>query len=211
MSLITDLQWRYATKRMNGEKVPDEKLGNILSAIRLSPSSLGLQPYRIYVVGDEDKRKEIFDKSCHQPQITEGSHLLVFAVGDTMTAPEVEEHIRLMAEERQVLPETLGGFKDMVSGFIRTKQAHSGEYLTWAAKQAYISLGIGLAAAAEQKVDATPMEGFNADAMDEILGLKEKGLHSVVLLMLGYRDEKNDYLAGARKVRKPLSRLFVSN
>jgi nitroreductase / dihydropteridine reductase len=208
MTLLTKLNWRYATKRMDGRQLSPEKLENILSAIRLSPSSLGLQPYKIWVVTDKTKRKEIYEKSCHQPQILEGSHLLVFVARNDITDKEINEYISLIATERQIPEDSLAGFRNTIRGFASSKQINPEDYPAWSARQAYIALGIGLAAAADMDVDATPMEGFNAEAMDEILGLKEKGLHSVVLMMLGHRDENSDQLVHAKKVRRSSELLF---
>jgi nitroreductase/dihydropteridine reductase len=193
---------------MDGSKLSSEKLENILSAIRLSPSSLGLQPYKVWVVSDKRKRQEIYEKSCKQPQIVEGSHLLVFVARKALTDKEINEYISLIASERQITEDSLAGFKNTIHGFATSKQQNPGDYSQWSARQAYIALGIGLAAAADMDVDATPMEGFDADAMDEILGLKEQGLHSVVLMMLGRRDENTDHLVRAKKVRKPSELLF---
>jgi len=208
MTLLTKLNWRYATKRMDGSRLSSEKLENILSAIRLSPSSLGLQPYKVWVVADKKKRQEIYEKSCHQPQVLEGSHLLIFVARKALSDNEIHEYISLIASERQIPEESLAGFKNTIHGFATAKQLNPEDYSNWSARQAYIALGIGLAAAADMDIDATPMEGFDPEAMDEILGLKEKGLHSVVLMMLGHRDENTDNLARAKKVRKPSELLF---
>ncbi len=208
MTLLTKLNWRYATKRMDGSKISPEKLDNILSAIRLSPSSLGLQPYKVWVVTDLKKRQEIYEKSCHQPQVLEGSHLLIFVARKALSDNEIHEYISLIASERQIPEESLAGFKNTIHGFATAKQLNPEDYSNWSARQAYIALGIGLAAAADMDIDATPMEGFDPEAMDEILGLKEKGLHSVVLMMLGHRNESTDHLVRAKKVRKPSEMLF---
>jgi nitroreductase len=194
---------------MNGEKLPEEKLTNILEAIRLSPSSLGLQPYKVIVVGDETMRKKIHETICTQPQIVEGSHLLVFAAREDMTVEEIDEFVNLTTAERNLSNESQKSLHRRISSFAQAKQARPEIFLNWTARQAYIALGFGLAAAAEQEVDATPMEGFKPDLMDEVLGLRKKGLRSVVLLMLGYRDAKNDYLVNLKKVRKPQEKLFI--
>ena len=208
MTLLTKLNWRYAAKRMDGSTISPEKLENILSAIRLSPSSLGLQPYKVWVVTDLKKRQEIYEKSCHQPQVLEGSHLLIFVARKALSDNEIHEYISLIASERQIPEESLAGFKNTIHGFATAKQLKPEDYSNWSARQAYIALGIGLAAAADMGIDATPMEGFDPEAMDEILGLKEKGLHSVVLMMLGHRNESTDQLVRAKKVRKPSEMLF---
>jgi nitroreductase / dihydropteridine reductase len=207
MSLINALNWRYAAKRMNGQKVPAEKINNILEATRLSASSMGLQPYTILVVEDEALRKEIQKVAYHQPQIVEASHLLIFAAWENITVEQVDEYISHIATERGVAPETLAGFRDSLAGTV-TRHTQEQNY-QWAARQAYIAFGTAIAAAATEQVDATPMEGFDPNALDALLNLKEKGLRSVTLLPLGYRDTANDWLASQKKVRREKGKLFL--
>lgn len=206
MELNNILEWRYATKRMNGSKVPQEKVDAIVKAIQLTPTSLGFQAFHLFVVEDEALRKTIFEKSCQQPQMVEGSHVLVLAARTEITDEEVNNYINHVAKTRGIPVESLDGYKGMVASF-KSKSAE--EYLNWTARQVYIALGFGMVAAAAEQVDSTPIEGFDPASMDEILGLKEKGLHSVVLLALGYRDAANDRLANAAKVRKPISELVT--
>ncbi|WP_205503852.1 NAD(P)H-dependent oxidoreductase [Rufibacter psychrotolerans] len=208
MNLLQDLNWRYAAKRMTGEKIPQEKLDTILEAIRLSASSMGFQPYNVLVVEDPEIRKEIQAKAANQPQIVEASHLLIFAVWDTLTEAQVTEYMQRIADERGVGIETLEGFAQSLKGVINSRTAE--ENFQWAARQAYIALGTGLVAASAEKVDSTPMEGFNPAALDELLGLREKGLRSIALLALGYRDTEKDFLASAKKVRRPANEFFVT-
>ncbi|AKQ45696.1 nitroreductase [Rufibacter radiotolerans] len=207
MNLLQDLNWRYATKRMTGAKVPQEKLDTILESIRLSASSMGFQPYNVFVIEDQEVRKQIQAVAFNQPQIVEASHLLVFAAWDPLTDAQVDDYIQHIASERGVKQETLQGFGDSIKGMIKGRTAD--ENFQWAAKQSYIALGTALVAASMEKVDSTPMEGFQPAALDELLGLKEKGLRSVSLLALGYRDEEKDFLAKAKKVRKPSEKLFL--
>ncbi|QNF31904.1 nitroreductase family protein [Adhaeribacter swui] len=207
MSLIQALNWRYATKRMTGEKVPFEKIDTILEAIRLSASSMGLQPYTILVIEDEELRQQIQKIANNQPQIVEASHLLVFAAWDNITEAQVTEYINQIAAERGVDPETLAGFKNSLVGLVTRNTPE--QNFQWAARQAYIAFGTAIAAAATEQVDATPMEGFEAAALDELLHLKEKGLRSVTLLPLGFRDETNDWLAKQKKVRRNADKLFL--
>ncbi|QMU28889.1 nitroreductase family protein [Adhaeribacter radiodurans] len=207
MSLIQALNWRYAVKRMNGEKVPQEKVNAILEATRLSASSMGLQPYTVLVIEDEELRREIQKVAFNQPQIVEASHLLIFAAWDNITEEQVTEYINQMATERGVAPETLNDFKSSLVGIVTRNTPE--QNFQWAARQAYIAFGTAIAAAATEQVDATPMEGFNATALDELLNLKEKGLRSVTLLPLGYRDEANDWLANQKKVRREKEKLFL--
>jgi nitroreductase / dihydropteridine reductase len=207
MDLIQALNWRYAAKRMNGQKVPQEKIENILEATRLAPSSMGLQPYTVLVIEDEDLRKQIKRVANNQPQIVEGSHLLVFAAWDNITELQINEYINNTAETRGVTLDSLSGFKNALLGIANRNTQE--QNFQWSARQAYIAFGTAIAAAATQKVDATPMEGFNAAALDELLNLKEKGLRSVTLLPLGYRDAENDWLANQKKVRREKEEFFL--
>jgi nitroreductase len=205
--LIEKLNWRYAAKRMNGEAVPEEKLSTILEAIQLSPSSAGLQPYNVLIISDKNVLKQIHAQSAPQPQILEASHLLVFAAWEKITSEQISKYIDLIASTRGVSTASLAKFQESIAGGIlsRTEDVN----FQWAARQAYIALGHALVAAATENVDATPMEGFNGPKLDELLGLKEKGLRSVVIMTLGYRDQENDVLARAKKVRRSHEELFI--
>jgi len=199
MKLIEDLNWRYATKKYSTQKVNGEDLEKIIDAINLSASSTGIQTYRLFVIEDPEMRKELGSDSFN-PQIVEASHLLLFAAFDSISQETIDNYIRLVAKVREMPVEDLAGFKSALGALLtRTDD----ENFIWSAKQAYIALGTGLIAAAALHVDATPMEGFNTEKFDEVLGLKEKGLKSVVLLALGYRDEENDKYAKLKKVRVP--------
>ncbi|WP_462249154.1 nitroreductase family protein [Ferruginibacter sp.] len=208
MELIENLNWRYAVKRMTGAKVPQQKVNSILEAARLSASSAGMQPYKIIVVEGGELKKQLQPLAFNQPQITEASHLLIFAAFEKITAQDIDDFITLQATVKNVAPESLAVFKDrLVTSILhRTEE----ENFNWAARQAYIALGTSLIAATNEAVDATPMEGFDPAAFDELLGLKKLGLKSIAMLVLGYRDEANDFLAKAPKVRK-LMKDFVVN
>ena len=205
MSLKDSLSWRYATKRMTGGKVPQEKVDKILEAIRLAPTSFGLQPFKVIVIEDEKLREEIFNTACQQPQIKEASHVLVFAANKKVTAEQVQEYMELIATTRGIPVESLDGFKAMFDGIVAGTAEHN---FVWTARRAYLAFGVGIVAAALEQVDATPMEGFNPQAMDKILGLEEQNLGSTTILTLGYRDEANDSLVKAAKVRKSMDKLF---
>ncbi len=207
MNLIQALNWRYATKRMNGNKVPQEKINTILEATHLSASSFGLQPYTILVIEDTELRQQIQKVAYNQPQIVEASHLLVFAAWANITEEQVTAYINHVAAEREVNPEVLTDFKTTLTATITHNTPE--QNFEWAARQTYIAFGTAIAAAATEQVDATPMEGFNAPALDELLHLKEKGLRSVTLLALGFRDETTDWLITQKKVRRKADELFV--
>lgn len=207
MDYLTKLNWRYATKRMTGSKISEEKLDRILNGIQLSASSLGLQPYNIYVIESDSMKKKISQKACTQPQVLESSHLLVFSVWTEPNASQVDKYFQLISETRNQTLDSLSGFKKSVEASVLNKSKE--EFTNWNARQAYIALGFGLVSAAMEDVDATPMEGFNGDAMDEVLGLEANNQKSVVLLALGYRDEPKDPLSQMKKVRKPKNELFT--
>jgi len=200
-TLIDQLNWRYATKKMDPTRaVPQEKIDAIVEAIRMAPTSSGTQPFELLVVTNSEILSEIRKAAWDQAQITDGSHLLVFAAWDNYTEERIDEVTNLMTEERGELPMMDAYYKNLKSTYIprdpEINYAH-------AARQAYIALGIALVAAAEQEVDSTPMEGFDPAEVDKILGLKERGLRSVILLPLGYRDTSGDWLLPMKKVRKP--------
>lgn len=206
MELLNALEWRYASKKMNGKAVPEEKVERILEAIRLAPSSMGLQPYNVIVITDPAMKRQILPIASNQQQIVDSSHLLVFAAWDKITPEHVDDYVALTASTRNVTAESLEQFKAILTSI--ASRPHE-ENFNWAARQSYIAFGTAIAAAAEERVDATPMEGFNNAALDELLGLKEKGLRSVTLLPLGYRDTENDWLAKFPKVRRSKEDLFV--
>jgi nitroreductase len=207
MNLIEALNWRYAVKRMTGEKLPENKVETILEATRLSASSMGLQPYSILLIEDEDVKKRLLPAAYNQPQIVESSHLLVFAAWANVTAENVEEYIERIAKTRNTSTESLEGFKASLMNIVNGRTTE--QKFEWAARQAYIALGIAISAAALEQVDATPMEGFDNATVDDILQLEAKGLKSVTILALGYRDAKNDFLANAPKVRRTKENLFL--
>ncbi len=207
MDILQSLEWRYASKKMNGNSVPQAKVDNILEAIRLAPSSMGLQPYTILVIEDQELKKQIQPIAFGQAQIVDSSHLLVFAAWSNISPEQIEEYIRHTAEVRNMPIEKLNDFKQTLLNMAKNRTEE--ENFNWAARQTYIAFGTALVAAAAAKVDTTPMEGFNNAALDELLNLKEKGLKSVTLLPLGYRDEVNDWLAKLPKVRREKEKLFI--
>ena len=198
--LIEQLNWRYATKKMDPAKaVPQDKVDAIIEAIRLAPTSSGTQPFELIVVTNPAKRAEIRAAASDQSPVTDGSHLLVFAAWDNYTDARIDEVADLNVQERGDLPLIGQYYGNLKANYVPrdadTNYAH-------AARQAYIALGVALVAAAEQEVDSTPMEGFDPAEVDRILGLTERGLRSVVLLPLGYRDPTGDWLLTMGKVRK---------
>lgn len=206
--MLDKLNWRYATKKMDpSKKVPEDKVEKILEAIKLAPTSSGTQPFEVFVITNDDLRSDIQRVAWNQAQISEGSHLLVFAAWDNYSADRIDAVVKQMEEERGGENPLLSQYYDNLKNTYLPRPADVN--FEHAARQAYIALGFALAAAAELEVDSTPMEGFDPDEVDQILGLKERGLKSVLLLPLGYRDETGDWLLPLKKVRKPDSR-FVN-
>ncbi|MEI8031019.1 MAG: NAD(P)H-dependent oxidoreductase [Comamonadaceae bacterium] len=200
--LIQKLQWRYATKKMNPSKaVPTEKVERILEAARLAPTSSGLQPYEIIVLTSKELREKIKPIAWNQGQITDCSHLLVFAAWDNYTPERINAMFDLVNEQRGFASEGWENYRKMLLENYPGRDPQVN--FEHAARQAYIGLGAALIAAAFEEVDSTPMEGFDPKALDEILGLQSRGLRSVAILPLGYREEANDWLVNLKKVRRP--------
>jgi len=200
MELLDKLNWRYAAKAMNGEKVSQDKIDNIIEAARLAPTSSGLQPFEIIVVKNQAIKEEIKPVAWNQSMITDCSHLLVFVAWDTYTEDRINKMFDLTNEVRGFKNEGWENYRQMLLGSYPQKDAE--ENFNHTAKQAYIALGTAIIAAAYEGVDTTPIEGFDPAAVDKILGLREKGLRSVVMLPVGYRDTDTDWLVNLKKVRK---------
>jgi len=200
MELINKLNWRYATKAMNGQKVPQEKIDNIIEAISLAPTSSGLQPFELYVITNQEVKDKIKPIAWNQSVVSDCSHLLVFAAWDTYTEERINKMFDLVNEVRGFKNEGWENYRQMLLKGYPPRDPEVN--FNHAVKQAYIAFSQAIVAAAFEEVDATPMEGFDANALDEILRLREKGLRSCVLLPLGYRDTENDWLVNLKKVRK---------
>ena len=208
MDLIKALQWRYATKKMDPSRaVPEDKVERILEAIRLAPTSSGLQPYEVLVVTNPEIRARIQPVAWNQAQVTEGSHLLVFAAWDHYTAERINAMFDYTNEVRNFRSEGYENYRQMLLGMYPQREPE--QNFQHAARQAYIGLGTAVIAAAAEAVDCTPMEGFDDAAVDEILGLRARGLRSVVLLPLGYRQAEGDWLVNLQKVRWPREKFIT--
>lgn len=207
MNVLQNLKWRYATKAMNGRAVPQEKVDYILEAIQLSASSSGLQPYEVILITDPEVKAKIRKVAFDQSQITDASHVLVFAAWDQYTEERVNKVFKRNNIERGLDDSATDAYRTRLLGIFKAQTQE--QNFNHAAKQAYIALGSALVAAAEQKVDSTPMEGFDSAALDEVLNLSEKGLKSVIVLPLGYRDETKDWLVNMKKVRTPKEELIT--
>lgn len=207
-TIIENLNWRYATKKFDADKkIAQTDLDVLKEAIRLSASSYGLQPYQVIIVENEQLRQQIKAVGWNQTQITDSSELVIFANITNVGATEIQKYIANMAQVREIPLESLKGFEDMMNNAVGSLTDDAREI--WTAKQAYIALGTLLSAAADLKIDATPMEGFDKNAVNTILGLTEKGLSAAVIVSLGYRHD-DDATQHLKKVRKPNEELFIT-
>lgn len=206
MKLIENLKWRYATKKYDSSKqVSEGDMAKIQEAIQLSASSYGLQLFKVLDVKSTDLREKLKPASWGQPQITDASHLLVFCNYADVKAEHIDEYTQLKTEVQSLPAEALKGYGDFIKGKMAELPIDAKQ--NWTARQTYIALANALAACAELKIDSTPMEGFEPDAYEEILGLKEKGLKASVVLAIGYRSNEDETQNG-KKVRKPIASIF---
>jgi nitroreductase len=185
-TVLAQLRWRYATKKFDpARKIAPEVWAKLEQAAVLAPSSYGLQPWKFIVVTDPAMRKKLHPASYNQAQILDASHLVVFAAKNPPTPADVERHVARTAQVRGVSPEALDGFRQMMLGSLSRMSGPDAH--AWAARQTYLALGVFLSACALAGVDACPMEGFQPEKYDEILGLREKGLGAAVIATAGYR------------------------
>ncbi|OJJ16395.1 NAD(P)H-dependent oxidoreductase [marine bacterium AO1-C] len=206
MELINHLSWRYATKKFDPvQKVSQGDLDKIKKVIQLSASSYGLQLYKVLIINDLALRERLLEHSWGQPQIVDASHLLVFCNHSDVQSKDVNEYLQHMANARNLPLKQLESYGEFMINSINQK--NSNEKNTWLRCQTYLALGNLLAACAELKIDACPMEGFDSNAYDRILKLPEKGLQASVIAAIGYRHSA-DNTQMLPKVRRPIQALF---
>lgn len=203
-TIFEQLNWRYATKGFDPErKVSEEDFEVIRDAAILAPSSYGLQPYKMIVVTDPEMKARLKPACFNQPQIEDCSHLIIFAARKDLDEAHIDEFLGHVAEKRNQTMESLEEFRGMLIN-LKEKLEEGGNALAWSQRQAYIALGFMLYTAALRGVDACPMEGFEPDKVDDILGLE--GYRSTTLCALGYRTGE-DWLEKLEKVRFPVDKL----
>jgi nitroreductase len=205
-AILNGLRWRYAVKAYDkSRKVSERDLEVLEDAILLAPSSLGIQPYKVFVISDPALRERLKSAAYGQSAITDSSHLMIFAYKRTLTDEDIDQFIERIAEVRGQTRESLTGFEESARGAAR-RAVENGSVEIWNSRQAYIALGFLVETAALMNIDATPMEGFEPEKVNEILGLTEYS--AVALAAVGYRDSQNDWLAKLPKVRKPKGELI---
>ena len=205
--ILKALKWRYAVKEFDTQKkVSNEDFNTILESARLAPSSLGLEAWKFVVVRNNKLRKRLYDEASPQAKVIEASHFVVIARRTDVRKNIAAERLARTAEASGTSVESLGGLKDMINGFI--KGLDDTQLDAWITSQAYIPLGMMLETAALLGVDAGPMEGFNKEGFDKILGLKDHNLASVVSIGFGYRGD--DPTAERPKVRRSLKDVVLN-
>lgn len=204
MELLEAFKWRYATKKFDPtKKIELELVDKIIEAVWLSPTSSGLQPFELMVITNQDLKNKLAEVAFGQQIVADCSHLLVFAAWDNYTEERIETIYGHITREREQPEDRYQPYKDRLkSMYLNRPDSANFEH---AARQAYIAMGFAMAEAASLHIDATPMEGFVGSEVDAILDLTSKGLKSVLLLPIGYRDEANDWLVNQKKVRHPKS------
>jgi nitroreductase len=206
--LLKSLNWRIATKKFDAaRKIAPDLWKTLEEALVLSPSSYGLQPWKFIVVTDPAVRQKLRPVAYNQSQITDASHLVVFCVRKDLSAGDIDHYVQTVAKTRGVSADSLDFYKKMMLGSV--EGAVKGGYLNeWNTRQVYIALGNFLTSCAVLGVDACPMEGFQPDEIDKILGLSAQGFHAVVMATAGYRASDDAY-ASQKKVRYPASEVIA--
>lgn len=207
MNILNDLKWRYATKKFDSsKKISQDDIDSILKAFNLTASSYGLQPVKLVVLQDELKQEELVNFSMMQQQVKDASHVLVFCIDTDINEEKITEYFNLVKEIRNTPDNILDPFKKFLIADFKLKTQE--EIEAWAKNQAYLAMGNLLTICAMLKIDSCPMEGFNPEKFDEILGLDKLKLKSVLVMPIGYRSEE-DFMASLKKVRKPIEDMII--
>lgn len=207
MNISEDLKWRYATKKFdNNKKVSKDDIDKILEAFNLTASSYGLQPIKLVVLQDELKQEELVKFSMMQQQVKDASHVLVFCIDSEVNEDKISDYFNLVKQTRNTPDDILNPFKKFLIEDFKLKTQE--EIEAWAKNQAYLAMGNLLTVCAMLKIDSCPMEGFNPDKFDEILGLNKLNLKSALVMPIGYRSE-DDFMASLKKVRKPIEDMII--
>ncbi|MBN1967816.1 MAG: NAD(P)H-dependent oxidoreductase [Candidatus Delongbacteria bacterium] len=208
MDLLNAMNKRYATKLFEKSKKVDETLiSELMESTNLSPSSFGLQPFRIVRIQNDQLRQRLREVSWNQPQITDSSDLFIFCSKTEIDKEFIDKFVHLIAETRGLNKDDLNQYLEMMSSFVLSMPEES--RFSWMSRQTYLALGTMITSAAVLGLDACPMEGFDKNEYDKILGLNQKGLTSLAVLAVGYRDENDNY-SKMKKVRIPLDKMFIN-
>lgn len=207
MNSIKNLEWRYATKKFDAEKLLSNSQISILKeAFNLTATSYGLQPVKMVVIKNKEIQNQLVAHSWNQQQIAQASHVLVLCIPEKYTEKDIENYFSLVKNTRNTPDQILNPFKEMLTSSIATKSQE--ELRIWNKNQAYIALGNLMTVAANEQIDSCPMEGFTPEKYDEILNLKEHNLTSVLVLPVGFRAE-DDFMKDLKKVRRETSEIVI--
>lgn len=207
MDNINALKWRYATKKFDNEKLlPPPKVEILKNAFNLTATSYGLQPIKLVVVQDKVLQEKLVNFSMNQKQIATASHVLILCIEKEINREFIEKYFNRVHKIRATPKEILGPFKDYLIGDFENKPVD--EIKLWSTNQAYLALGTLMTVCATEAIDACPMEGFEPENYDKLLGLEELNLQSVLVLPVGYRAE-DDMFSEFKKVRRPLSDVII--
>lgn len=205
MNILSDLRWRYATKKFDETKeLSSDKIDRLIEAFNLTATSYGLQPLQLGVIQNKALQKELIAHSFNQQQVGQAAALLVICIEKNIDEQYISNYFKRVHEVRQTPDEVLASFRSFLIDSFGKKSQEDIE--KWASKQAYIALGTLLTVCAVEKIDSCPMEGFQSDKYDEVLNLREKGLKSVLVLPIGYRAA-DDMFSSLEKVRKESSQV----
>lgn len=205
--IVEALEWRYAVGQFDqSKKISDDQMDSLLEAVLLTPSSFGLQPWKFIVVSNEELKQQMRQAGFDQAGFTEASHIVVLAVNNKVDAEYIDHYVAAVSETRNIAKENLGGFSDMMNGAVAMRTPE--QVVEWSSRQVYIALGVLIAAASVMAIDSHPMEGFDKDQFDAILGLKETTFRSLVVVALGFRSLE-DKSAQHAKVRFSKEELII--
>lgn len=209
MSLLEDLNWRHAVKAFKpNEKVSQENIDKIVEAARLAPTSSGLQPFRLLVVEDQDIKNKLVKGALNPECMQECSHVLVFAGWKDYSEQKIDDVYDMTTDKRGLPRGRFSSYTDQLKQHVANQSAE--ENFEHIARQAYISMGLALAQAAELKVDSCPAEGFSTELVDEVLELDKQGLKSIVLIYVGVADPERDWMGSMAKVRLPTEDFVIN-
>ena len=204
---IEKLQWRYATKRFDSSKtLSEEKLNILKETFNLTATSYGLQPLKLLVISNAELKTQLMPLTYNQTQVRDASHVLILCVEKNIDEKFITDHFKRVEGHRNTPRNILEPFEKALIANFSEKQTP--EIRQWMINQLYLTLGALLTVCAMENIDACPIEGFEPEKYNELLGLNKKGLESVIVLPVGYRDE-SDFFINLKKVRRGVNELII--
>lgn len=204
---IEKLRWRYATKRFDASRIlSDEKLNILKESFNLTATSFGLQPLKLVIISNAELKAQLMPLTYNQTQVRDASHVLILCIEKKINEDFIVDHFKRVEGTRKTPREILEPFeKNLITSFTEKDAV---EIRDWMINQLYLTLGALLTVCAVEKIDACPMEGFEAEKYDKLLGLDKRGIESVIVLPVGYRDE-SDFFINLKKVRRGVDELVI--